>query len=90
MGEVRPNWFVGIRTPWTLSSRRSWVRTHRLGGWLFIAIGVVAIASLGFPAAWLPPSFVALSVGGVILMFGYSYLEWRKHPDNRAPGASVR
>jgi uncharacterized membrane protein len=37
MGKVRPNWFVGIRTPWTLSSKLSWDKTHRLGGWLFIA-----------------------------------------------------
>ena len=41
LGKVRPNWFVGIRTPWTLSSKRSWVRTHRLGGWLFMALGVL-------------------------------------------------
>jgi uncharacterized membrane protein len=32
LGKVRPNWFVGIRTPWTLSSTRSWDKTHRLGG----------------------------------------------------------
>ena len=32
LGQVQPNWFVGIRTPWTLSSTESWSRTHRLGG----------------------------------------------------------
>ncbi len=35
MGRVQPNWFVGIRTPWTLSSDLSWRETHRLGGWPF-------------------------------------------------------
>lgn len=89
MGKVRPNWFVGIRTPWTLSSRRSWVRTHRLGGWLFIGIGLVAIASVGFPPSWLPPTLVALGIGGAIAMCGYSYLEWRKDPDRTSPGTSL-
>lgn len=88
MGKPRPNWFVGIRTPWTLSSRHSWVRTHRLGGWLFIGIGVVAITSVGFPPSWLPPALVALGIGGAIAMFAYSYLEWRKDPDRTVPGAS--
>ncbi len=31
MGKIRPNWFVGIRTPWTISSKVAWVRTHRPG-----------------------------------------------------------
>jgi uncharacterized membrane protein len=34
---AHPNWFVGIRTPWTLTSDASWQKTHRLGGALFIA-----------------------------------------------------
>jgi uncharacterized membrane protein len=29
---VEPNWFVGIRTPWTLSSDTVWRKTHRMGG----------------------------------------------------------
>ena len=43
LGKTRSNWFVGIRTPWTLSSERSWSQTHRLGGYLFMAAGVVSI-----------------------------------------------
>ena len=31
MDQLRPNWFVGIRTPWTLSSEESWRATHRAG-----------------------------------------------------------
>ncbi|MBI3081461.1 MAG: SdpI family protein, partial [Gemmatimonadetes bacterium] len=33
---VEPNWFIGIRTPWTLSSDRVWRRTHRVGGWILV------------------------------------------------------
>ncbi len=44
-GKIRPNWFVGIRTPWTLSSKVSWIRTHRAGGWVFILVGLGTIAA---------------------------------------------
>src|SRR5207342_2538108 len=36
LGGVQPNWFIGIRTPWTMSSRKSWDDTHRAARWLFI------------------------------------------------------
>lgn len=32
---AKPNWFIGIRTPWTLSNEVVWERTHRVGGKLF-------------------------------------------------------
>ena len=40
MTKLRPNWFVGFRTPWTLESREVWIKTHRLGGKLMVACGV--------------------------------------------------
>ena len=40
------NWFVGIRTPWTLSSERVWKKTHALGGTPFKVAGVIAIAGV--------------------------------------------
>ena len=39
--KVRPNYLMGIRTPWTLASDLSWTRTHRLGGRLFVIEGLV-------------------------------------------------
>lgn len=51
---IQPNWWVGFRTPWTLSSTESWNRTHRLGGQLGIAMGILIII-----LAWiLPTNFV--------------------------------
>lgn len=41
LGKIQRNWFVGIRTPWTLASERVWADTHRLGAWLFTAAGIV-------------------------------------------------
>lgn len=41
MPKVKPNFFVGIKTPWTLSSETVWIKTHRQGGYLFIFLGLV-------------------------------------------------
>jgi uncharacterized membrane protein len=81
LGKTRSNWFFGIRTPWTLSSERSWSRTHRFGGRVFMAIGILVIAA----AIWLGPEaslwamFAGLGVG-VVGLLAYSYLVWRDDP----------
>ena len=45
LGKVRKNFFIGIRTPWTLASDEVWSKTHRLGGWMFVLAGVVLALS---------------------------------------------
>ena len=81
LGKTRSNWFFGIRTPWTLSSERSWSRTHRVGGWVFVAVGLVVImgAVLGGPqvALWL---MLGSLLAGPIGLVAYSYLVWRDDP----------
>jgi uncharacterized membrane protein len=59
LGRVRRNFWVGIRTPWTLANENVWNLTHRLGGWLFVAYGVLGSVAvfLGAPLVW---PFVAL------------------------------
>lgn len=79
LGKVRSNFFFGIRTPWTLSSERSWNRTHRLGGRLFVAVGLTAAATSLFP--WV--GFAALAIGVplvIVILFVYSYVQWSRDP----------
>ena len=45
---AKRNWFIGIRTPWTLSSDLVWARTHRIGGKLFKVAGIAAFAGVAF------------------------------------------
>ncbi|MEO7823040.1 MAG: SdpI family protein [Gemmatimonadaceae bacterium] len=75
---ARPNWFVGIRTPWTLSSDRVWEKTHRVGGRLFVAGGIILSLSTFLGAGWSRVVLIAVvvvcSLGAVV----YSYVEWRK------------
>lgn len=79
MGRLKPNWFAGIRTPWTLSDPEIWRRTHRFGGRVFFAAGLlIAVANLLLPAT--TSGFVILTgaLGAAILSVGYSYLLWRQ------------
>ncbi len=64
LGKVRSNFWMGIRTPWTLASERVWNQTHRVGAWTFVAVGVVGfVAALaGVP---LVVCFVFLMVGAL-------------------------
>lgn len=89
LGKVRPNWFVGVRTPWTLSSKLSWTHSQRAGGWLFIVLGPVT-----FVAAILPPPWnlgVALTgpVLGTLGLVLYSYLVWRRDPERVPPSGTA-
>jgi uncharacterized membrane protein len=88
MGKLRPNWFFGVRTPWTLSSKRSWVRTHRLAGWLFVAAGVLTLlAALVAPAAGAIVGVGTALIAAVVSIV-YSYLEWRRDPDRVGPAGT--
>jgi uncharacterized membrane protein len=40
MNKLRPNYFAGFRTPWTLASRTVWQKTHRLGGFVMVLCGI--------------------------------------------------
>jgi uncharacterized membrane protein len=88
LGQVRPNWFVGIRTPWTLSSERSWTLTHRFGGRLFVAIGLALIVAGLIRTPWALILAGVIVFGGVCWMILYSYIIWRTDP-NRVPPAGV-
>lgn len=71
------NWFVGIRTPWTLSSEEVWNRTHERSGILFKLAGLVALLAIPFPEY-----FTALVIGPIVVAAliptVYSYVLYRR------------
>ena len=73
---ARRNWFIGIRTPWTLSSNTVWKKTHRLGSVLFMVAGLIAILGTLFPAyaIWLILVPV-LAVAGITVVYSYAVYE---------------
>ncbi len=78
---VEPNWFIGIRTPWTLSSDTVWRKTHRTGGWLMVVGGFVLAASVFLPqGAFLPLLIAAILILAVIpVVQSYILWKWEQH-----------
>jgi uncharacterized membrane protein len=73
----RSNFFLGIRTPWTLSSDSVWTKTHRFGGYVMSAVGLMMIVA-GLTGS---PLWIAIAIGGAVAMafavLVYSYVVWR-------------
>lgn len=80
--KTRQSFFMGIRTPWTLTSETSWEKTHKRGGKLFMLAGSLSIVSAffvnGIALALVLPTLV---IGSVLYLAVYSYLVWRSADD---------
>lgn len=79
---VEPNWFIGIRTPWTLSSERVWRRTHRVGGWILVAGGLLIGVTPFVPAGAGLPILVATVALVAVVPVVLSYLLWRRERES--------
>ena len=77
MRRAKRNFFIGIRTPWTLSNDEVWDRTHRLGGTLF-KIAAVVIMLLTLVPAVAVYALLVLILGVAVWLTIYSYLIYRK------------
>lgn len=73
--KAKRNWFIGIRTPWTLSSDEVWDRTHRLGAKVFKAVGVASVVSVLLPA-YAFFIVIGLLVAAAVGLVAYSYVEY--------------
>ncbi len=85
-GKIKQNWFIGIRTPWTLSSNEVWNKTHRMGGKLFILGGVLIAVSGIAPITWRLPLFISAMIILAVGTFGYSYFVYyneKKHNNKK-------
>lgn len=77
MPKVPQNFFVGIRTPWTLKNEIVWKKTHKVGGYAFIILGFITIISafLGETGFFV---IIAVSLLVVIFVSVYSYFIYKK------------
>jgi len=77
MKKAKRNFFIGIRTPWTLSSDQVWDETHRVGGTLFILSGFLTLFGAFFPqyAFWL---LMVPLLGSALFLILYSYFLYRR------------
>ena len=80
LGKSKSTFFVGFRTPWTLSSDNVWNKTHRLVGKLFMAAGVVIVIlpHTGIGSALLSISMMSAILVPVLIGIVYSFVVWKK------------
>ena len=77
MKSTKQNYFIGIRTPWTLHSEIVWDKTHALGGKLFQVLSGFCLVGLLYPNYLIFLMFIPLLIF-VTYIFIYSYLEFKK------------
>jgi len=81
---VEPNWFVGIRTPWTLSSDTVWRKTHRTGGWTFFLGGCALLVEGVIPLGTFWPAMLVTISAAVLIPVVQSYLLWKEEKGDQA------
>jgi len=87
LGKVRSNFLFGIRTPWTLTSEVAWNKTHRLGGRLFVLLGLVLIGAALLGNVTVSAAVIVMGVVLIVVVsFVYSYMIWRTDPAKQAFG----
>lgn len=75
---MRSNWWMGIRTPWTMENENVWRATHRLAGKTFMIGGAITVLAALLPERWRPwVAICALGIGGFVPVI-YSYVYWRR------------
>jgi len=75
LAKVPRNFFVGIRTPWTLASEDVWYRTHRVGGKTFVVAGVLMMVAAPLASQAL---FFGIVIAAALLPTVYSYIVYRR------------
>jgi len=78
MGQFRHNYFVGIKTPWTLANEEVWQRTHRIAGRIWVLGGFVCLATAPFQADWSAYVFFAALMLMTFVPVVYSYMIFNK------------
>ena len=85
MSKLKRNWFIGIRTPWTLSSEEVWNKTHRVGGYLFILAGIAMIITPLLPPllGWIVfGTMIAVITIGTFAYYYFLFLKEKKNDKN--------
>ena len=76
---LRSNWWMGVRTPWTLENDRVWRETHRFAGWTFVTGGAMALLSMVLPHPIRGPVAFSGLIGAGLLPVVWSYVLWRRY-----------
>lgn len=78
MPRFKPNYTVGIKTPWTLANEEVWIRTHRLGSRIFFFGGLAVLLSAFLPSAVSSAVMFALIAACVLIPTAASFIYYKK------------
>ena len=78
LGQVKSNYLVGIRTPWTLNNEDNWNKTHSFGVKVFVVGGLLLSVDGLLPNVWRMPLFLTTIIIIVLVPIVYSYVLYRK------------
>jgi uncharacterized membrane protein len=83
MNSIKPNYFAGVRTPWTLESEDNWRATHRVAGKIWFAGGIaLTILMLFLPSGIGQFVYMGVIIVLVLVPVVYSYIYFKKHQVN--------
>ncbi len=78
MQRAKQNFFLGVKTPWTLSNEVVWTKTHRLASRLFVLSGICFVVVGFLPNAWMLPVMILSIILASIVPIVASYLYYRE------------
>lgn len=79
MPKIAKNRTLGIKIHWTLANEENWNKTHRLAGRIWVAGGILILATSFLPMKWSVGVLIAVIVTLIAVPYGYSYSIYRKH-----------
>lgn len=83
MYSTKPNYFIGIRTPWTLENEDNWRKTHQLAGKIWFAGGLfIAVFSIFIGDQLLPYLFISMIGCMTLIPMVYSFILFKKNQQN--------
>ena len=79
---IKPNYFIGVRSPWTLENDEVWKATHKLTGHIWVVSGIIlAFIAFGIERQYFFWVFIGLILVIAIIPILYSYLKFKELDD---------
>lgn len=76
---IKPNYFIGIRTHWTLESEQVWRKTHRLGGRIWLGGGLLIVLLAFVPLPEVKETIMIMIIAVIVVVpIAYSFIEYKK------------
>lgn len=80
MNSIKPNYFIGMRLPWTLENEANWRATHQLASRLWFAGGILmSITSLILPMQWVVGVFIGMVIILSLIPAVFSYRYYKQN-----------